>query len=655
MVCIVIGVSFFASVGIENAVSPYTVTIEDDPNPGNHDLAVFSSDISVEEPVMVAQATTVGAEIFNLGISYIVTWHDGDYTEYDFNQGSDTILDISLRIRSSGDPTVTDVHLDGSLIATFDATPAFDIVTIHDVPVSAGDHTARITQASDIPAQGDDLLIDWLQIGANRIQAELYDLSSGTDINPDCRGVDTIVPSRITAKFLVNDVLIGENFNVGSHSNSVTGGVPPHQEFFIPNDGYNQTSTSWVPSAPGFHTVCVEVSSGTGSDSDLTNNRACISAYVNDILPPTLYISPSPNGMDAVLYWDPPPSLDLDYYLIYRSSSQTNFDFDTVWMNTSIDINPVTGVLDPLYAMWLDKNVTNGSHPEYRDEYYYTIRAVNMKGQRSTTSNTVGYYIMQFDEGNNTFSMPLQSFVSPSLNALMSEMGASSISWLDANDDWLTYPLNPLTPQAEMGMGYVVEFSNPSRYVFTGEPASMIIYKEGFGFDFSTRDDINAEVDSFGNVNVTWTPIAGADRYYVHRSNFRHGFFNDSYDVIEVMAPVYQDFFAATLQDEFYYLVIPWNSILGNGSSTYSIGVFTEEYNGNEMFGLPLKPIWGDMSADWYVDQIPNCLGIVFLANGDWKAHFKEFPERVYDTTIEMGRGYELSVHAMSRYSFVGW
>jgi hypothetical protein len=91
------------------------------------------------------------------------------------------------------------------------------------------------------------------------------------------------------------------------------------------------------------------------------------------------------------------------------------------------------------------------------------------------------------------------------------------------------------------------------------------------------------------------------------------------------------------------------------GSSTYSIGVITQEYSGNHMFGLPLKPTWGDMSADWYVDQIPNCLGIVFLENGVWKAHFKEFPEGVYDTMISYTVGYEVSVYVTSRFSFIGW
>jgi hypothetical protein len=102
-------------------------------------------------------------------------------------------------------------------------------------------------------------------------------------------------------------------------------------------------------------------------------------------------------------------------------------------------------------------------------------------------------------------------------------------------------------------------------------------------------------------------------------------------------------------------MVVPYNLTQGNGSSTYSIGVITEEYNGNEMFGLPLNPIWGDKSSDWYADKIENCLGIVYLEDGIWKAHFKEFPNGVYDTIIERGRGYELSVNDISLFTYIGW
>jgi len=262
--------------------------------------------------------------------------------------------------------------------------------------------------------------------------------------------------------------------------------------------------------------------------------------------------------------------------------------------------------------------------------------------------------VSQFGAGLNTFSLPLQPFTALSLDVLMTDLGATTISWLDEGNNWQTYP--SASPQlTEVGKGYVVEFDSSARYVFTGQPASMIIYQEGFGFDFTTRNDIRAEVDSFSNVNVTWKPITGADKYRVYKSNVRDGFFKSSFNMFEVTIPQFQDLGAASFAGELYYLVVPFNSTLGNGSSTYSIGVWTAEFNGNEMFGLPLKPVWDDKSADWYVDQMPYCLGIVYLEDGIWKAHFKEFKEGVYDTIIQLGRGYELTVFTTSRFTFIGW
>jgi len=361
-----------------------------------------------------------------------------------------------------------------------------------------------------------------------------------------------------------------------------------------------------------------------------------------------------PRSPNVTLNWDAPSSPYLDHYLIYRSTSQTGFDFSNIWVNTSTDVNPATGMIDPLSTIWIDSNVTDVSHPDYRPEYYYTIRAVNIGNAKSTTSNTVGYYIMQFNAGLNTFSLPLQPFWDISLDTLMNDMGATTVSWLETNNEWKTYPTTS-PPNAEIGKGYVVEFAAPSSYVFTGEPASMIIYKDGFGFNAATRDDIVANVDSLNNVVVSWTPLGSAEKYYVYRSNIRDGFFKSSYNVIEVSSPPYIDFGAASSAGELYYLVVPYSSTKGNGSSTYSIGVITAEYNGNEMFGLPLKPVWGAKSADWYADQFTYCLGIVFLENGLWIPHFKEFEEGVYDTIIEYGKGYELTVYDTSIYSYIGW
>jgi len=334
-----------------------------------------------------------------------------------------------------------------------------------------------------------------------------------------------------------------------------------------------------------------------------------------------------------------------EYYEIYGGPSQTALNLD------SMDI---LATVSAPKTWWLD-SVRLTTNP---NEYYYVVRAVDFDPDpdlRSATSNTAGYYLIDFESGLNTFSLPLQPFTYPNLDYYLTSISsATSISWNDIDGNWQTYP-SVAPPQVEMGKGYVIDLSLASSFVFTGEPSSMIIYQEGFGFDSATQDDIIANVDSSGNVDISWTPIVDADKYYVYRSNIRDGFFTFNYNVFEVFMASYQDVGAASSVGELYYLIVPYNSTQGNGSSTYSIGVITTEYNGNEMIGLPLKPIWGVKSADWYVDQIPNCLGIVYLENGIWKAHFKEFKEGVYDTTIEHGRGYELTVYDTSIYSFVGW
>jgi parallel beta-helix repeat protein len=411
----------------------------------------------------------------------------------------------------------------------------------------------------------------------------------------------------------------------------------------------NEYPATWTaPSLQGQYSVVIEVDYYNDIDEiDESNNIYIIEFNVVDKLEPPLItnVTSVNNGNGVKVEWKASPSFGVDYYLIYGGESATSVDL----------LNPIGQTAIGSGQTWW----TNTSAIFAFDEYYYVVRAVNStSGNMSTTSNTGGHFKTQFNLGLNTFSLPLEPFSTPSLDTLMADMGALSISMLDANDDWQTFTTGP-APNVEMGVGYVVDMPPGGSYVFTGEPASMIVYQDGFGFDDVTRDDLGATVDASGNVTLTWTTIPGAE-YYVRWSDSRDGFFNSSSSVLNGGAPVSGPPFvhigAASSQGENYYMIVPYDPILGlNGSSTYSIGVWTIEFNGNEFFGLPLKPLWGDNSADWYVDQIPNSLGIVYLDNGIWKAHFKEFPEGVYDTTIEFGRGYEVSVYETSRFTFIGW
>jgi hypothetical protein len=325
---------------------------------------------------------------------------------------------------------------------------------------------------------------------------------------------------------------------------------------------------------------------------------------------------------------------------------------------TTLDLITVLGTVPAPGTSWLDTTALTSY-----DEFYYVVRAVDkdvMPWEVSITSNTAGFYRAFFKGGvENAFSLPLEPFQPTSLQDVMMNIGANSISWLDANDDWQTYPPTA-APNARMGEGYVVDMAGPdSSYVFSGHPSGMVRYTDEFAWDFASGSLVTATVTG-GDVQLSWPALGGGIQYYIYRSNTRAGFAIQAYTVLNggvpVSSPPYVDIGAASAPGEYYYMIVPYDTVsTERGSSTYSIGVFTAEYSGNHMFGLPVKPTWGTKSADWYVDQIPNALGIVFVEDGVWKAHFKEFPEGVYDTPITHAVGYEVSVYATSRFSYVGW
>jgi hypothetical protein len=372
------------------------------------------------------------------------------------------------------------------------------------------------------------------------------------------------------------------------------------------------------------------------------------SDYITCLVPLQPYITDvviEPGGVNVT--WIPVPGAD--YYEVYGGLDQTSLDLD------------LTDVIDTLTApqtWWLDTS----SLLSY-DEFYYVIRAVDtdtVPWTRSMTSNTAGYYTLDFVEGLNTVSLPLQPFGALPLDTIRNGMGATSISMLDSNDDWQTYTSSP-TPNAQMGIGYVVDLpvGSPSSYIFTGEPAAMILFTDDYGWDFDEGALVAASI-SAKDVLLSWPSLGPGIEYYVYWSAIRDGFYINNFAILNGGLPLtttsYIDPGAVSAPGEDYYLIVPHDPVnKDDGASTYSIGIFTADFNGNEMIGLPLKPFWGDMSADWYVDQIPNCLGMVYLEDGIWKAHFKEFPEGVYDTIVEYGKGYEISVYASDLFDFIGW
>jgi hypothetical protein len=406
---------------------------------------------------------------------------------------------------------------------------------------------------------------------------------------------------------------------------------------------FNISSTVVGPNVPVNILPDSSITYRTPNGINLTNRFSLLTITV---LTPTL--QPIITDLDI----EPGDVVNITFFSIVGAEEYEIFGGQT---QTSIDLTaPIATV--PAPQTWYLNSTSLGLY----DEYYYVVRAVDtdtFPPTRTATSNTAGYYRMQFAEGTNTFSLPLEPFGTLTLASLLVDMSAVSISILDANNDWQTYTTNP-PGDAQLGAGYVVDHLGGS-HVFTGEPASMILYTGASGFDASNRNSLMATIDISGDVTLTWTTIPGME-YYIYHSSTRNGLFTPLRTILNggvpVAAPPFVHPGAASGVGNNYYMIVPRDPIGGtNGSSTYSIGVETVEYNRSDMFGLPLKPSWGPKSADWYVDQIAFTLGIVFYENDLWKAHFKEFPEGVYDTVIEFGRGYKLSIYATSTYTYTGW
>jgi hypothetical protein len=114
---------------------------------------------------------------------------------------------------------------------------------------------------------------------------------------------------------------------------------------------------------------------------------------------PPINLTVEINGYDITLKWDASPSSDLTHYLIFRSNSPYNFDFNIPWVNTSIDFD--NGIV-PLRTSWNHTGaVIDGNN------YFYVVRAVDSAGQNDSNTYTVGKFVIQLASGWNMISVPL--------------------------------------------------------------------------------------------------------------------------------------------------------------------------------------------------------------------------------------------------------
>jgi hypothetical protein len=439
-------------------------------------------------------------------------------------------------------------------------------------------------------------------------------------------------------------------------------GAPPDAIGPIPNHTYNSY---------GVFMVTLNV---TDNDGFFDLDTCLITVLLPPPQPPTLYISTSLGGKNATLYWDPPSVLGIDHYLIYRSTSQTNFSFTTIWKNTSVDKELGEPDPIPLRTMWNDTNAAfPGNATNYEEQYYYTIRAVNILGEVSGTSRTVGKWTKIFLKGVSTFSLPLEPLWNITMDDCLYDMNASYIKWMHPGlHKWMKHGEGRVNDtQIKVGEGYEVKFASNTNYTFTGMPGAMISYDDdsGFlGFDHITEaKNLTVKVEPNGDVNLTWPePSSMSDgRYEVYYSNKKDGFFrtfNVSYFL--VCPPVnfgnntvtHINALANKSGARLYYMVVPFNASYVRGASTYSIGIWTEEYLAQyDTFGLPLK-LSNYQTADWYCDNILETVGINYYNHSEqrWCWHSERMPAEAYDPLMEMIEGYQICTSDTTRFAFIG-
>jgi hypothetical protein len=387
-------------------------------------------------------------------------------------------------------------------------------------------------------------------------------------------------------------------------------------------------------------------------------------------VPPKLFIQVIPDGKgeDIKLNWTPVGMTGISHYLLYRSTSQTGFDFSNVWVNTSRDND--NGNI-PLRTTWNDTQAASDFAPH---EYYYIIRSVTSSGDVSSTSRTVGKWTKTFQPGVSTFSLPLEPIQDIDAFTLTNDMGADYIKWMDPGTHaWIQHDLGDSVgvdnSNLYVGKGYEVKFGGETTYTFCGMPGGMILYDDVlFGFDADpitgNSDSLTAMVNIANrNVDLTWDAASGIDSYYIFNSTKRDGFFGTlGVDYFLLATTTLGNEFcthpsAAVDGSEQYYVVIPFLSGTGEkGVSTYSIGVWTAEYlSGYDTLGIPLK-LSTYQTADWFCDNIPDTVGVNHYdtAAQRWLWHSTGMPEGAFDVIVEMGVGYKISTSGPTKFTFIG-
>jgi hypothetical protein len=413
------------------------------------------------------------------------------------------------------------------------------------------------------------------------------------------------------------------------------------------------------------HNISFRAFDNLGWEGPLITIWFYIEGDVTPPLPPVLRTRVS--NYDIILEWDPSPSDDIAYYLIYRSITRTGFDFSEPWVDThdsDLGQDP-DGLVIPLRTTWNDIDAVNGS-----EEYYYTIRGVDDRGNIGYTSNIAGKVTITFERGYNTFSLPLEPFE----NITASEMLSEKVFMYDSDtlyrydiglQQWMGHTkfmpstLNNFT--LEMGESYMIYIlEDEVRYTFTGSTATSIRYIGGVGDEAAFRDSLDVvEVDE-NEVNLEWDAATGATAYAIYRGTARMGedsLTNYTLEHLDTTTDTtYTD--ENALEEECYYMVVAMDGTQ-EGSGTYALGLKTYILEGGySSFSLVLEPITPFDTASFISEKFSVDSDTIYYyeqSTGHWYGHPRFIPQNINNGEVVTGRGYMIFTYAeTTRISVVG-
>ena len=264
------------------------------------DWGLANADITADDPTpFVGEAVTITASISNYALCQARSAHGwfsplgrSCWGEWDFSTSRADTVDVAFRCRDNWDVDWR-VELDGLHLSTLTApslgdTNLWNIVTIRNVPIAAGQH--RVFLGTYQMDYDPDFFVDWIEIGDTHIEAETFDRTGGNDPDGDKRGL-TIEPracdppdsSRITVQLWEGNpfgagTMVLEQFVGPTNTVADVGDHYPENyctAHYIPSNGSADITHHWTPTGTDTQEfyIVVDPDSLLG-EIDETNNVA---------------------------------------------------------------------------------------------------------------------------------------------------------------------------------------------------------------------------------------------------------------------------------------------------------------------------------------------------------------------------------------------